>query len=132
MDTWAGKADAIRAVQIPSTATLVPVREESVDWDNTQNAFIEGENLEVLKLLQKSYCGNVKMIYIDPPYNTGNEFILSRQLSRQCRQLPSSIGATLRGRPEAYIQYGDQRTLSLQLAEHDVPSFVSCSQLAAG
>src|SRR5580658_8012242 len=73
--TWAGKADAMRAVQIPSTATLVPVREESVNWDTTQNVFIEGENLEVLKLLQKSYCGQVKMIYIDPPYNTGNEFI---------------------------------------------------------
>jgi adenine-specific DNA-methyltransferase len=73
--TWAGKADAMRAVQVPSTATLVPMREESVDWDNTQNVFIEGENLEVLKLLQKSYCGKVKMIYIDPPYNTGNEFI---------------------------------------------------------
>lgn len=73
--SWAGKADAMRAVQIPSTATLVPVREESVDWDTTQNVFIEGENLEVLKLLQKSYCGQVKMIYIDPPYNTGNEFI---------------------------------------------------------
>ncbi len=73
--TWAGKADAMRAVQIPSTATLTPVRGESVDWDTTQNVFIEGENLEVLKLLQKSYCGKVKMIYIDPPYNTGNEFI---------------------------------------------------------
>ncbi len=75
--TWAGKADAMRAVQIPSTATLLPVPEESVDWDNTQNVFIEGENLEVLKLLQKSYQGKVKMIYIDPPYNTGNDFIYS-------------------------------------------------------
>ena len=73
--TWAGKAEAMRAVQIPSTATLVPVRNESVDWDTTQNVFIEGENLEVLKLLQKSYCGKVKMIYIDPPYNTGSDFI---------------------------------------------------------
>jgi len=73
--SWAGKAEAMRAVQIPSTATLVPVRDESIDWDTTQNVFVEGENLEVLKLLQKSYCGKVKMIYIDPPYNTGNEFI---------------------------------------------------------
>src|SRR5580658_10855579 len=73
--TWAGKADAMRAVQIPSTATLVPVREESVDWDTTQNVFIEGENLEVLKLLYKPYFGQVKMIYIDPPYNTGNDFV---------------------------------------------------------
>src|SRR6266566_3711329 len=73
--SWAGKADAMRAVQIPSTATLLPVPEESVEWDTTQNVFIEGENLEVLKLLQKSYQCKVKMIYIDPPYNTGNEFI---------------------------------------------------------
>lgn len=73
--TWAGKAEAMRAVQIPSTATLVPDRSESVDWDTTKNVFIEGENLEILKLLQKSYCGKVKMIYIDPPYNTGGDFI---------------------------------------------------------
>lgn len=73
--TWAGKADAMRAVQVPSTATLVPMREESVDWDTTQNVLVEGENLEVLRLLQKSYCGKVDMIYIDPPYNTGNDFI---------------------------------------------------------
>ena len=73
--TWAGKADAIRAIQTPSVGTLVPCPEESVNFDTTENLFIEGDNLEVLKLLQKSYYGRVKMIYIDPPYNTGNEFI---------------------------------------------------------
>jgi adenine-specific DNA-methyltransferase len=73
--SWAGKADAIRAVQTPSVGTLIPVPEESVSFETTENVFIEGENLEVLKLLQKSYHGKVKMIYIDPPYNTGNEFI---------------------------------------------------------
>lgn len=73
--TWAGKADAIRAIQSPSVGTLVPCPEESVNFDATENLFIEGDNLEVLKLLQKSYYGKVKMIYIDPPYNTGNEFI---------------------------------------------------------
>jgi adenine-specific DNA-methyltransferase len=73
--TWAGKAEAMRAVQILSTASLVPVYEQSVEWDTTQNVFIEGENLEVLKLLQKSYQSKAKVIYIDPPYNTGNEFI---------------------------------------------------------
>lgn len=73
--TWAGKADAIRAIQSPSVGTLVPCPEESVNFDTTENLFIEGDNLEVLKLLQKSYYGRVKMIYIDPPYNTGNEFI---------------------------------------------------------
>ncbi len=70
---WAGKSEAFRVMQQPSSATLVPCREESVDFDNTQNVFIEGENMEVLKVLQKSYFGKVKMIYIDPPYNTGND-----------------------------------------------------------
>ena len=73
--TWAGKRDAIRLLQVPSRATLKPCPEESVDWETTKNLFIEGENLEVLKLLYKSYAGRVKMIYIDPPYNTGNDFI---------------------------------------------------------
>jgi len=72
---WAGKRDAIRLLQVPSRATLKPCSEESVDWETTKNVFIEGENLEVLKLLYKSYAGRVKMIYIDPPYNTGNDFI---------------------------------------------------------
>ena len=72
---WPGKADCFKTIQQPSIATLVPDREESVDFDTTQNLFIEGDNLEVLKLLQKSYLGKIKMIYIDPPYNTGNDFI---------------------------------------------------------
>ncbi|MBW2185673.1 MAG: site-specific DNA-methyltransferase [Deltaproteobacteria bacterium] len=72
---WAGKSEAFRMVQSPSVGTLLPMREESVDWDTTGNQIIEGDNLEVLKLLQKSYHGAVKLIYIDPPYNTGNEFI---------------------------------------------------------
>ena len=73
--TWPGKADCFRTIQTPSTATLRPIREESVDFDTTANLIIEGDNLEVLKLLQKAYLGTVKMIYIDPPYNTGNDFI---------------------------------------------------------
>lgn len=73
--TWAGKREAIQMLQTPSKATLKPERSESVDFDNSQNLFIEGDNLEVLKLLRKSYSGQVKMIYIDPPYNTGNDFI---------------------------------------------------------
>ena len=72
---WAGKRDAFRNVQIPSVAALRPQLEESVNWDSTENLIIEGDNLEVLKLLQKPYHAKVKMIYIDPPYNTGNEFI---------------------------------------------------------
>ena len=73
--TWAGKRDAFRNVQVPSVATLRPQPGESVNWDSTENLIIEGDNLEVLKLLQKPYHCKVKMIYIDPPYNTGNEFI---------------------------------------------------------
>lgn len=73
--TWPGKREAIRAAQTPTTATLMPDKESSVNWDTTQNVFIEGDNLEVLKTLQKHYYGQIKMIYIDPPYNTGNDFV---------------------------------------------------------
>lgn len=73
--TWPGKADCFKTIQRPSMGTLLPCREESVNFDTTENLIIEGDNLEVLKLLQKAYLGKVKMIYIDPPYNTGNEFI---------------------------------------------------------
>ncbi|MDP8213488.1 MAG: site-specific DNA-methyltransferase, partial [Candidatus Zapsychrus exili] len=73
--TWNGKSKAKRLAQTPSTGTLRPRKEESVNWDTTENLFIEGDNLEVLKLLQKTYHKKVKMIYIDPPYNTGNDFI---------------------------------------------------------
>lgn len=72
---WHGKKKARQIALTPSTGTLLPCPEESVDWDTTKNLFVEGDNLEVLKLLQRSYTGKVKMIYIDPPYNTGNEFI---------------------------------------------------------
>jgi len=70
---WAGKSDCFKVIQEPTTATLKPCKDESINWDTTENIFIEGENLEVLKVLQKSYYGKIKMIYIDPPYNTGND-----------------------------------------------------------
>lgn len=73
--TWNGKSKARMIAQTPSTGTLRPCKEESVDWDTTQNLFIDGDNLEVLKLLQKSYHKKIKMIYIDPPYNTGKDFV---------------------------------------------------------
>lgn len=72
---WNGKGRALRFSQTPSTGTLRPCREESKNWDDTQNLYIEGDNLEVLKILQKSYHGKIKMIYIDPPYNTGKDFV---------------------------------------------------------
>ena len=73
--SWAGKRDAITALQTPSDATLTPDKKHSIKYDTTRNVFIEGDNLEVLKLLYKPYFGRVKMIYIDPPYNTGNDFV---------------------------------------------------------
>jgi adenine-specific DNA-methyltransferase len=73
--SWPGKAECAKTIQRQSVATLLPVESESVNWGTTKNVIIEGDNLEVLKVLQKAYLGKVKMIYIDPPYNTGNDFI---------------------------------------------------------
>jgi adenine-specific DNA-methyltransferase len=92
--TWPGKATCMKVIQAPSIGTLKPCKEESVDWDTTQNVFIEGDNLEVLKLLQKAYFGKIKMIYIDPPYNTGKEFIY-----------PDKFSETL----ETYLEYTGQK-----------------------
>ena len=75
--TWPGKTQAIKESQKISAGTLRPCKDESKNWDSTQNVYIEGDNLEVLKLLQKSYYNKIKMIYIDPPYNTGKDFIYS-------------------------------------------------------
>ena len=72
---WIGKNETIKGAQTPTTSTLRPCKEESVDFDKTENLYIEGDNLEVLKTLQKSYFGKIKLIYIDPPYNTGKDFV---------------------------------------------------------
>lgn len=80
--TWAGKKEAIVNSNTPSTKTLRPVKEKSVDFDNTKNIYIEGDNLEVLKILQESYLNKIKCIYIDPPYNTGNDFIYNDNFSK--------------------------------------------------
>ncbi|MCM0060123.1 MAG: site-specific DNA-methyltransferase [Algoriphagus sp.] len=90
---WAGKSDAFKVLQTPTTKTLVPAKDESVNFDNTENLFIEGENLEVLKVLQKSYFGKVKMIYIDPPYNTGNDsFIYPDKFSESKADYEKRVG----------------------------------------
>ncbi|MCG2760381.1 MAG: site-specific DNA-methyltransferase, partial [Candidatus Delongbacteria bacterium] len=90
---WAGKSDAFKVLQTPSTRTLTPAKEESVNFDNTENVFIEGENLEVLKILQKSYFGKIKMIYIDPPYNTGNDsFIYPDKFSESKADYQKRVG----------------------------------------
>ena len=105
---WHGKRQARQLALTPSTGTLRPRPEDSVDWDTTQNLMIEGDNLEVLKLLQKSYAGKVKLIYIDPPYNTGKDFIypdnyrdsirnyleLTAQLDGESRKMSSNTEAS--------------------------------------
>ena len=80
--TWVGKKAAMAEAARPTTKTLRPVKEDSRDWDTTENLYIEGDNLEVLKILQESYLGKVKMIYIDPPYNTGHDFIYRDKFQR--------------------------------------------------
>ena len=92
---WAGKTAAYLNLQSPTSRTLVPCKEESVDFDGTQNVFIEAENLEALKILQKSYAGSVKMIYIDPPYNTGNDsFIYPDKFSESREEYARRVGDT--------------------------------------
>ena len=90
--TWVGKKAAIVEANKPIRKTLRPCPEESVDWDNTENLYIEGDNLEVLKLLQESYLGKVKLIYIDPPYNTGNDFIYRDDFRMSKEEYGEQIG----------------------------------------
>jgi adenine-specific DNA-methyltransferase len=82
---WPGKKEAIVTANLPTTKTLRPIREDSVDFDTTENIYIEGDNLEVLKLLQESYLGKIKMIYIDPPYNTGKDFVYKDNFSKDAQ-----------------------------------------------
>lgn len=90
---WAGKTDAYKVLQLPTTATLNPVKKESINWDTTTNIFIEGENLEALKALQKSYYGKVKAVCIDPPYNTGSDsFIYPDKFSETKEEYFKRIG----------------------------------------
>lgn len=91
--TWVGKKNAIIEANTPIRKTLRPCKEESVNWDTTENLYIEGDNLEVLKLLQESYLGKVKMIYIDPPYNTGNDFIYNDDFKSTSEEYAEDSGA---------------------------------------
>ena len=90
--TWVGKKAAIVEANKPIRKTLRPCKAESKDWDTTENLYIEGDNLEVLKLLQESYLGKVKMIYIDPPYNTGNDFIYADDFMRSQEEENEQMG----------------------------------------
>ena len=90
--SWPDKRNAIRLANAPTTDTLRPCREESVDFDNTQNLYIEGDNLQVLKLLRENYLGKVKMIYIDPPYNTGNDFVYNDDFAQSASEYMHNSG----------------------------------------
>ena len=90
--TWPDKRNAVRLANTPTTMTLRPCREESVDFDNTQNLYIEGDNLDVLKVLRETYLGKVKMIYIDPPYNTGNDFVYNDDFAQGKEEFEQASG----------------------------------------
>ena len=102
---WKGKADCLRLAQKRSTGTLRPCPEESVDWDTTQNLYIEGDNLEVLKLLQTAYYRKVKMIYIDPPYNTGNDFVYADDFADPMSRYKEVTQQTTKSNPETMGRY---------------------------
>jgi adenine-specific DNA-methyltransferase len=98
--TWKGKSDCVQLAGKRSAGTLRPCRSESVDWDNTKNLYIEGDNLEVLKLLQTSYFRKVKMIYIDPPYNTGNDFVYADDFADPLARYKEVTQQTTKSNPE--------------------------------
>lgn len=98
--TWHGKSKAMKLAQTLSTGTLRPDKESSVNWDKTENLYIEGDNLEVLKLLQKAYFGKIKMIYIDPPYNTGNDFIYKDDFHDNIRNYKIRTNQMAKSNPE--------------------------------
>ena len=99
--TWNGKAKSIKMAQTPSSATLRPCKEKSKDWDTTENLYIEGDNLEVLKQLQKTYYGKIKMIYIDPPYNTGNDFVYNDSFSNSLDNYKKQTNQVASSNPES-------------------------------
>ena len=99
--TWNGKAKSIKLAQTPSSATLRPCKEKSKNWDETENLYIEGDNLEVLKQLQKTYYGKIKMIYIDPPYNTGNDFVYNDSFSNSIENYKEQTNQVSSSNPES-------------------------------
>ena len=102
---WKGKSECLRLAQKRSTATMRPCLEESVNFDTTQNLYIESDNLEVLKLLQKSYFRKVKMIYIDPPYNTGNDFVYEDDFKDPLARYKEVTQQTTKSNPETMGRY---------------------------
>lgn len=103
--SWKGKADSLRLAQKRSTGTLRPCKKESKNWDTTENLYIEGDNLEVLKLLQSSYLNSIKMIYIDPPYNTGNDFVYTDDFADGIAHYKEVTGQATKSNPETAGRY---------------------------
>ena len=103
--SWNGKNNAIKISQTPSINTLVPLKGKSINWENTENLYIEGDNLEVLKLLQKTYFGKIKLIYIDPPYNTGNDFVYNDSFSDSIENYKKITKQSLHSNPETSGKY---------------------------
>ena len=103
--SWKGKADSLRLAQKRSTGTLRTCKEESKNWDTTENLYIEGDNLEVLKLLQSAYLNSVKMIYIDPPYNTGNDFVYTDDFADGIAHYKEVTGQATKSNPETAGRY---------------------------
>lgn len=120
--TWRGKRNSKRIADAPArNTTLIADKDDSKDWNNTKNVYIEGDNLEVLKLMQKAYSEKVKMIYVDPPYNTGHDFVYKdryhepyKNYLKETGQLDEEGNITTTNR--------EQRTFSYRLAQHDVSS----------
>ena len=127
---WHGKRRARQLALTPSTGTLRPCPEDSVDWDTTQNLMIEGDNLEVLKLLQKCYAGKVKLIYIDPPYNTGKDFVYPDNFQDNIKNYLELTGQVDEaGRRSAATP--KPAGVSYRLAEHDVSAAEAGAESAA-
>lgn len=103
--TWHGKQDAIKMALKQSTGTLRPNKADSKNWETTENLFIEGDNLEVLRTLQNSYRGKVKMIYIDPPYNTGHDFVYEDDFRDNIKNYKERVGEVLKANPETGGRY---------------------------
>lgn len=123
---WNGKGAALKLSQTPSTGTLRPSTEESKNFDDTENIYIEGDNLEVLKLLQKSYYGKVKMIYIDPPYNTGSDFVYKDDFHDNIENYKKNNRP---GQTPGH-QHRIEQTFSYGLAEYDVSKAKACEKFA--
>ena len=103
--TWHGKTEAMQLAQKQSTATLRPCKEESVDWEKTKNLYIEGDNLEVLRLLQTPYRNKIKAIYIDPPYNTGMDFIYEDDFEDNVKNYKEKIQEKMKSNAETSGRY---------------------------